>query len=280
MPDVFTYTAYREFLRDYYREKKAGSKSFSFQNFARKAGIASSGFLLHVIKGERNLTRPVLLKVAAAMGLDREQTGYFEILVGFDQAKTPVEKDFYYSKLRTARQSAQVKTLEDDQYAFFSDWYHSVIRELAPLLPAGSAPSAIAKLVAPGITANQAKASLRLQEGLGILSRDAGGAYAPRDAFIGASGAPARKVAITKFQQAMLALAGQAWDHFPENDIAMRTSTISLSEEAAQAVKAELKACNQRILDLTRADKLPATRVYHINLNFFPVTRKIKELGT
>jgi uncharacterized protein (TIGR02147 family) len=57
--DVFQYLDYRAFLRDYYKEKKAASKTFSYVNFARKAKISSSGFLLHVIKGERNLTGPV-----------------------------------------------------------------------------------------------------------------------------------------------------------------------------------------------------------------------------
>lgn len=279
MPDVLQYVSYREFLRDYYREKKAAAKAFSFQNFARKARITSSGFLLHVMKGERNLSRPVLLKVAQAMGLDRIQTEYFEDLVFFDQAKTQAEKEFYYGKIMAVRQTAQVRGLDDSQYEFFSAWYHSVIRELAPMMPAGSTPGVMARMVVPGITGAQVKRSLQLLQELGILKRREDGGYEPADSFIRGSGAPSRKVAITRFQQAMLGVAGQAWENFPENEISMLTSTLTLSEEAVLAVKAEMKEFNKRILNLAQADKKPATRVYHMNLNFFPVTRKLGEHG-
>ena len=140
MPNVFQYLDYRLFLRDYYQEKKTASKSFSYVNFARKAKISSSGFLLHVIKGERNLTGPVLVNLAQAMGFDRPQTEYFGDLVAFDQAKSQAEKNFRYGKIMSQRRSAQVKQLEDSQYAFYSDWHHSVIRELAPLRFPGRPP--------------------------------------------------------------------------------------------------------------------------------------------
>ena len=249
----------------------------SFQNFAKKAKIGSSGFLLHVMKGERNLSRPVLLKVCAAIGFNKKETEYFEDLVSFNQAKTQTEKDFYFGKIMGLRQSVQVKNLDDEQYEFFANWYYSVIRELAPMLPTGMTASAMAKYVIPGITSAQIKRSLQLLLKLGILKKNENGAYAQTDSFIKGISTPTRKMGITKFQQSMLVLAKQAWDHFPENDISMVTSTLTLSEEVAQQVKSEIKAFNQHLLNLAQADTKPATRVYHINLNLFPVTKKIKE---
>ncbi len=276
MPDVFQYLDYRAFLRDYYQEKKAASKTFSYVNFARKAKISSSGFLLHVIKGERNLTGPVLVNVAQAMGFDRPQTEYFGDLVAFDQAKSQAEKNFRYGKIMAQRRSAQVTQLEDSQYAFYSDWHHSVIRELAPLLVPGTAPAHLAKLVIPAISAGEAGSSLKLQEGLGLLRKSPEGGYAQSEPFIGGSGAPHRKLAITRYQRAMLEVAGQAWDNFPENAIAMQTATLSLSAEAAQAAMAEMKVFLKRLLALAQADTLPAERVYQVNLNFFPVSKTVE----
>lgn len=276
MPDIFHYTSYREFLKDYYRERKAANRAFSYQGFARKAGIASSGFLLHVMKGERNLTRPVLLKVARAMDLDGPRTEYFGDLVCLDQAKTPAEKDFYSGKVMAGRQSAHVKTLDDRQFEFYSEWYHSLVRELVPLLKRGSPPSALARMAVPALTAGQAKRSLKLMEELGILKRVAGG-YAQSDPFIGGSGSPVRKAAITRFQKSMLGVAAQAWDRFPENEISMHTATFTLSGAALPAVVAELQAFKNRLLKLVREDRKAADRVYHLNLNFFPMSRKAGE---
>jgi uncharacterized protein (TIGR02147 family) len=92
IPNIYQYSDYRAFLRGYFSQKKAASKAFSHQNFARKAQIKSSGFMLHVMKNERNLTKPVLLKVARAIGLNPAETEYFEYLVSFDQAKTQADK--------------------------------------------------------------------------------------------------------------------------------------------------------------------------------------------
>jgi hypothetical protein len=58
----------------------------------------------------------------------------------------------------------------------------------------------------------------------------------------------------------------------------MRTATLALSDATAMAVKAELKSCLGRILALAQADSAPADRVYHLNLNFFPVTKDLKGL--
>jgi uncharacterized protein (TIGR02147 family) len=276
MPDVFQYFDFREYLRDYYREKKAASKAFSYLNFARKAKISSSGFLLHVIKGERNLTRAVMLNVAQAMGLDKPQAEYFGILVAFGQAKSQADKALQYEKLMGLRQTAQVKRLDDHQYAFYSDWYHSVIRELVPLLPPEATPAQIGRMMIPVLAAAETAGSLKLQEELGILRKRAGGAYVQSEPFIGGSGAPSRKLAITRFQQAMLEIAGKAWDNFAENEISMHTATLTFSEGAAKAAKAELKECTGRLLALAQGDTQPAAKVYHVNLNLFPVTRNLK----
>jgi uncharacterized protein (TIGR02147 family) len=278
MADLLQYLDFRAYLRDYYREKKAASPAFSHQSFARKAGIASSGFLLHVMKGERNLTGPVRFKVAQAMGLGKAEAEYFGWLVDFGQAKSQGEKDLAYGKIMAIRRHAQVRQIEDGQFAFYSDWLHSVLRELAPLAPAKFPVARLAKLVVPPPSAAEAAASLKLLLELRLFSRAADGAFAQRDPFVGGSGAPVRKPAITHFQRAMLELAKQAWDHFGENEIAMRTATLALSEGAAAAAKQELKACLARILDLAQADSAPADRVYHVNLNFFPMTKDLKGL--
>jgi uncharacterized protein (TIGR02147 family) len=287
MPDVFQYLDFRAYLRDYYQEKKASQKAFSHLSFARKAGIASSGFLLHVMKGERNLTRPVALKTANAMGLGKTEKEYFGWLVDYGQAKGPSEKNLAYEKIMSMRHTAKVRQLDDGQYAFYSASLHAVLRELAPLAPAGFPAARLAKLVVPPPSAAETSASLKLLQELGLLYREtdresavAGpdGKFVQRDAFIGGTGAPVRKPAITRFQKALLELAGQAWDHFGENEIAMRTATLALSEAGAAAVKAELKACVERILELAQGDAAPADRIFHVNLNFFPATKSLKGL--
>jgi hypothetical protein len=71
-------------------------------------------------------------------------------------------------------------------------------------------------------------------------------------------------------------VAGQAWDNFPENAIAMQTATLGLSAEAAQTAMAEMKAFLKRLPALAQADALPVERVYQVNPNFFPVSKTVE----
>jgi uncharacterized protein (TIGR02147 family) len=129
--------------------------------------------------------------------------------------------------------------------------------------------------VTPAPTTGEVAESLKLLQGLGLLARQPDGAYTQGDAFINASGSPHRKPAITRFQQSTLSLAQEAWDRFGENEISMRTATLALSEATATAVKAELKSCVERILALAQTDEQPADKVFHIKLNFFPMTKNL-----
>jgi uncharacterized protein (TIGR02147 family) len=275
MPDIHQYTDYRAYLRDYFSERKAESGAFSHQYFAQKAGIKSSGFVLHVMKGERNLTRPVLLKIARAIGLDQSQTDYFEDLVAFDQAKTPSDREYYFSRIAARRKHIKVTSLDDKQYEFYSSWYHTVIRELVTLAENHSDTAALAKLLIPSITPKQAKKSLALQKELGILVKDKRGKYRQVEPFIAGGGA-VRNTALVKYQKDMLDVAKAAWDRFTTDELTMHTVTLCMSEELLVKIREEIRDFKKRLMELVASETKNPERVFHLNINLFPVTKSIK----
>src|SRR5258706_2599512 len=103
-PDIYTYTDYRKFLADYYREQKARDPKFSNRYFSQKIGYNSSGFFSDVLSGKKNLTGPVLLKLARALKLKKGEEEYFINLVNFNQARTIDERNRFYEKLMGAAQ--------------------------------------------------------------------------------------------------------------------------------------------------------------------------------
>ncbi len=276
MQSIFQYTEYRKYIKDYYEEKKQVSKTFSFEVFARKANIGSKGFLHHVMKGDRNLTRPVLLNVAKAMGLSDLETEYFEHLVSFDQAKSQREKDYCYLKILSYRQSVQARSLDDNQYRFYSEWYHSAIREILGVLEVHT-PSEIARALTPPISAGQARESLRLMEELGLIRKELDGRYASTEPFITGTSRSVTKTAISNFQRRMCTLASEVWDRFSEDEFNMGTMTMSVSESLLPKIVEELRACRNRILTMVRDDQRKSTRVYQLNTNLFPLSHKLRE---
>lgn len=275
MKNIYEYIDYRAYLGDYFAERKKANQHFSHQLFAQKAGIKSTGFVLHVMKGERNLTKPVMLKISRAVGLDSAQTDYFEDLVSFDQAKNQSDKEYYFNRIASKRENAKVRTLDDRQYEFYSQWYHSVIRELITLSENTEDMKALSKLLIPAITPTQFKKSLKLQVELGLLHKRKNGAYEQAESFISAGGA-VRNLSLVNYQKAMLKEALQAWDRFKSSEIMMNTVTLCMSMELAETVKKEIRDFKNKLFEIVAKEQKKPERVFHLNLNFFPVTKKIE----
>jgi uncharacterized protein (TIGR02147 family) len=275
MNSIYHYLNYRDFLGDYFKEQKEKKRSFSHQFFARKAGIKSSGFVLHVIKGERNLTKPVLLKISRAIGLNPKETEYFEDLVSFDQARNQSDKEFYLARITDKRKSVNVKELEDRQYEFYTEWYHTVIRELLTLVKDNSNPLELAKYLIPSVTPAKVKKSLELMEGLGIIKKEKG-VYKQADPFI-TGGGPFRNTAIVNFQKQMLNMGTEAWDRFGNKEITMNTVTLCMSEKLVETMKQEVRKFKKKLYKLVESDENNPDRVYHLNLDLFPMSKTVQK---
>jgi len=98
MPDIFSYYNYREFLKDYYIQKKALNHAVSYAFLAQKAGFKSKSLIPHVIEGKKNLSKESIYKLASAMKLDKKSFEYFEDLVSFNQAKNLEERNYFFAK--------------------------------------------------------------------------------------------------------------------------------------------------------------------------------------
>ena len=55
MPPIIEYTDYRQYIADFYAERKNRS-AFTWRDFALKAKFSSAVFLKYVCEGKKNLT--------------------------------------------------------------------------------------------------------------------------------------------------------------------------------------------------------------------------------
>jgi uncharacterized protein (TIGR02147 family) len=275
MPDIFQYTDYRLFLRDYFEQSKRNNPVFSHQYFARRAGIKSSGFMLHVIKGQRNLTIAVLHKVAHAIGMDASQTGFFELLVHFNQAREQRDKDYYLQQLMEKRRTVKTVRLVDKHYEFWKDWHHSAVREIIPVAGKNATPAGIAKLMVPAQSPAKVKASLKLLAELGLARKRGDGTYEITHQYIEGDN-PVHRAAIVAFQRQMLGLAQQAWDNCKPGEVTAHTLTLAMSENLATELRRDIEQFKKKLIEKVIAEKEAPERLYEITMNYFPLSKKIK----
>jgi uncharacterized protein (TIGR02147 family) len=270
MPDIFTYTDHRLFLKDYYDEKKRLQPSFSYQYFANRAGLKSKTFIYKVIVGQKALSKSAVFAVAQAMGLKKRETEYFEAMVNFTQARTEREREFYFNHFQTFGRHHSAAQLRQDQYTYFSKWYYPALRELVAILDFKNDFKLLARSLDPPITVVQARKAVRLLLDLGLIKRTPSQRYCQTDKSL-TTGDHVQSLAVQAFQKENLRLAAEAIDRHKRYDRDISTLTASISEAGFKRICEEIAAFRKKLAAIIEKDE-PADRVYQINFQAFPLS--------
>jgi uncharacterized protein (TIGR02147 family) len=271
MKDVFEYTGYRQYIADFYAERKVKS-AFTWREFARMAGFSSSVHLKYVSEGRFNLGEDAVERVAKAMGLSGNRLEYFRAMVEFDHAVTDnVKKEIFDRMLSIAKQS-NAKVIEGDAFRYFDSWKNPVLRELAPAMP-GAKPLALAKACRPKVTAAEVSESLNFLVKANLLLKDANGNYVQTDKFVTTGPMEAAPVAIRGLHRQMGEIALDTIEGVPQNERHFSGVTLGITRNAYDKIVAELDACRRKIIEIATAED-ETDEVYRLNLQFFPMTNK------
>ena len=278
MPDLFNYTDYRKFLKDYYEEQKAKDAKFSHRYFTMKVGFSSSGYFSDVLAGKKNLSGAFMLKFAKALKLSKEEEEYFLNLVSFNQGKTLEEKNRYYEKMMTSgKVKVKVDVLQPEKYEYFSKWYYSAVRELLHYLPFEDDYKALARALDPPIAAKDARKAIELLDGLGLIKRQPNGLWRPTNENL-TLGGRFDAMHVANFHRNTLELAIRALDAFPGELKGFSTLTLPLTGDKVRKAKLAIKNLRMYLLALAENGS-QADRVYQFNFQLFPVTRIEKAEG-
>lgn len=272
---IFDYLDYREFLRDFYNEKKNQKSGFSYQVFANKAGFKSKSFLVHVIEGKANLSTDSVFKVARLIGLKGKAFLYFETLVKFNQAENPSHKSHYLALLAGYNKGKRARMIMDNEYEFYSTWYHNTIRELVTIVNFNEDYNLLGHLLIPSISEYQARKSVELLLRLGLIHKK-GDLYEQSDKLI-TTGDEIKSTAITKFHFENLNIMKQALEKIPMEQRDISCIVGGMSESCFIVIKKEIQTFRKKIMDIIENDQQKAEKVYHINFQIVPTSTKKRE---
>jgi uncharacterized protein (TIGR02147 family) len=268
--DVFGYLDYRAFLRDYYAERKEHGRGFSFRAFATAADLKSPNYLKLVMDGARNLTPQMAERFAAACGLRDEAAAYFVDLVGFNQARTPTERNAHYARLTSFRGWRKAHKLELSHAIYHSTWYIPAIRELATRADFRADPEWIARMMVPAISKAEAQRALAVLLELGLLVEE-NGAVRQGEALV-STGPETGWVHIGNYHRMMMERAAAAIDLIDRADRDISSLTLCLSEGGLRTIKERIQRFRRELLDLSASED-DALQVVQVNFQLFPLSR-------
>jgi uncharacterized protein (TIGR02147 family) len=271
MPEIYAYTDYRSFLKDFLESRKAESQGFSHRAVLSKMGISSTGFLANVISGRKNLTPGQAQKLASVLKLRAAEARYFECLVLFTQARSLEEKNAQLKRL-VANQRVETRALTRKQLNLFARWHYVVLREMLYFHRLKDDYRKAARMLIPAISAEEAEKAIRELEALELIEKDGEGVLRQKDAAV-TTGNEIRSLQVANFQMEMIELAKSALDRMPTTERDISCMTVTLSMDSFDQVKSEIQSFRKRLSAIAVADA-KSDQVFQCNIQFFPVTRK------
>lgn len=275
MKSVVEYKDYRDYVLDYYRERKRTS-AFTWREFAKIAGFASGSYLKLVCDGKTRLREEGAKKTALAMGLLGFEYDYFILMVRYEGAKTDREKKKCFEEMQALSAAHHVKILGSELYTFYETWKHSVVRELAVAMP-GAKPHEIAKACRPAISAADVSASLNFLMKAGLLTRDIKGNYHQTNRSLTTGRLNVVAVAVHSLLRQMGEFALEALDKLPISERHFSGITMGVTEESYKKVVEELAQCRKRIVSIVSDEQHP-DKVCRLNFQLFPLTENLNHV--
>jgi uncharacterized protein (TIGR02147 family) len=269
-PDLLHYSDFRLYLADFHRWRKQGDPGFSLRRFAKEIGFSSHTLLRYILDGQRNLSKRTLVKVSLALGLSGPRADFFENLVFFNQAASMPEKDHFYQKLLAADKTRGMKKLEARQFEVLKTWYHTAIREMLNLGSFNPDPAWIARTLLPPIEPKDARDSLKLLTGSGLIKRTANGYVAVNDAIT--TDDETLALFVRNYHLEMLDLAKRALDAVPPDQRDISSVCMTIREADLPKLKKQIQLMRKE-LRVFAAEGRQAERVVQVNIQLFPLSQ-------
>jgi uncharacterized protein (TIGR02147 family) len=273
--DIFNYSDFRAFLKDFYTNKKEQSKKFTFSLFAAMTGFSSPSFLKLVMGGHKNLTKPSVLKIARGLRLRKKPAQYFEDLVFFNQAESLEDKSYYLERINKYRKKNKPEKLLPEEYDYLSAWYHCVIREMTDLDDFQEDPRWIAKQLLHTVKTDDITASLKFLEEKGFVGRNEQGRLIKKDKTIATGPIGEQEMLNTivrGFHRDMVRFAGESLSNLPKAVRDTSNTTLGLSGKSYDIATKRIEQLRLELLEIAAADG-NVNRIYQLNINLFPWTK-------
>jgi len=270
--DIFQYSDYRAYLRDYYAYQKALGRGFSYRVFSKRAGLGSPNHLKRVMEGERNLTDEMAQRFATACRLEGDAVAYFCLLVKFTQSHDSEQREEVLQRMIGLRSYRQAHRLAKAEAAYHSTWYLAAIRELVLRPDFLEDPEWIARTLLPNVSRSEALRGLRLLLELGFIVRDEQGRLKQATPLL-STGAEVRGLHIIRYHREMMKRASESIDLIASTERDISSLTLGLSVDGLQELKQRLQQFRKELMSLAVSEENVA-QVVQLNLQLFPLSNR------
>jgi uncharacterized protein (TIGR02147 family) len=268
--NIFEYTDYRKYLKDYYDEMKQDTPYFSFRYFSKLAGFTSPNYLKLIIDATRNLSAKAIAKFIKALKLSAKEARYFRVMVMMNQAPTTEEKDYYLRQILKNKVYKTLKPLTQAQYEYYSHWYHIPLRELVGRSDFKNDPKWIAHQFTPSITESQVKEGFTVLEKLGLIEKTNEGSFKQSEQAV-STGDEVTSLAVMNYHRKMIQMGMESMDRFQGADRDISALTLGVKKQSLGKIKQLIQEFRKELIAISNEEGAEFEDIVQVNFQMFPL---------
>ena len=265
---ITEYLDYRDYLHDFYKEKRAESSYFSYRFIASKVAVDASHIAKIFLK-KRHVPDTAVNAFVELCKFNKRDAECFKLMVKFNKAKTDKEAKQWYECLLSLK-DVDVYKVQKKQYDFFSKWYNSAILVLLGSYDFSDDYSWLSKKMSPEISVHEAKQAIKLLESLKLIAIEKSGLYKPTNNFF-TTGEITRQIAVQNYQHETIKMAGESIRRHTKNQRDISTVTLSIPQKELSAVGEIIKEFRQTLLRYSEEAE-NTDSVFQLNVQLYPLT--------
>lgn len=282
MPVVGNYLDFRLFLTDYYSYRKEISKKdirpYNYAVFSAAANIKSPNYLKMIIEGRRNLSDDMILKFGKALGLNKDQTEEFQLLVHYGQASDPAERNMFLKNINERRVQDKIKSGEIDQKTWdkLPSWISWILYSMIDQENVSFEPARLRELLRNKASIDEIEHALKTLLTSGEVTLDDATSQAKKARSLMESADEIPVALVRKLQAELMYLGLESLFQDSATEREFGSATLSMTKSEFDDLKFQLRKLRkdaQKNIAVKRAGS-KGERVYQLNLQLFPVTNK------
>ena len=269
---VFSYTDFRNVIRDWYDEQQQSGASVTYRSIAAVTGLKSPAYITMILQAKTRLPEELIPNFCKLFKFKKRESDFFTLLVRYNQSRNASEKKRLYGQLVKFKECGTT-LLSSDQHAYYQKWYYSVIHDILSFYPFNGDYKALAAMVEPSITARQAKSAVALLERLEFIKIEKDGTCTCRYPGISAY-AEGHSVVLSTYAENMIEQARHALEKQPTDERLISWAGFSVSSKTFKMIKEEARSFRKKLIVMAQQDSAPE-QAFHLNLQVFPVSKRM-----
>ncbi len=261
-----------EVLRGYWLKKQKENHRFSIRAWAKHLGFKTHSHLHQMIHGKRLIPKKYVSVLCDNMGLNLEESQYFNLLVDLQRSKSEEEKIFFLKKLKDLRGNDSLDFRIIDEFQMLSNPLHFLLLEILSL---SSEPQPVIKLknrLRFNYSLLEIREAIEVLQKLNIITKDENNHFSrTSEHFYTKNDIPNKSIQL--FHQNCSKLAQIAVQEQEQEIREFNGTTFNIKRERINEAKIAIREFREEFIRKYSSDQYQGDQTYHLNMNFFAVTK-------